>query len=73
MAQAVHGRARNYATRPKKWAAKNAKDRCRCEKVRNLACSDRGLGVRVIAEKLNMNRETVRQIVKEALGIRKFP
>jgi hypothetical protein len=28
--------------------------------------------VRVIAEELNMNRETVRQIVKEDLGMRKF-
>ena len=34
--------------------------------------SDRRLGVRVIAEELNMNRETVRQIVKEDLGMRKF-
>jgi hypothetical protein len=29
--------------------------------------------VRVIAEELNMNRETVQQIVKEDLGMRKFP
>ena len=29
-------------------------------------------GVRVIAEELNMNRETVRQTVKEDLGIRKI-
>jgi len=34
--------------------------------------SDRRLGVRVIAEGLNMNKETVRQIVMEDLGIRKF-
>jgi flagellar biosynthesis/type III secretory pathway protein FliH len=33
---------------------------------------DQRLGVRVIAEELNMNRETVRQIVKEDLGIRKI-
>ena len=32
--------------------------------------SDRRLGVRVIAEELNVNRETVRQIVKEDLGMR---
>jgi len=37
-----------------------------------LVRSDRRLGVRVIAEELNMNRETVRQIVKEDLGMRKF-
>jgi hypothetical protein len=30
------------------------------------------LGARVIAEELNMNRETVRQIVKEDLGMRKI-
>jgi len=35
--------------------------------------SDRRLGVRVIAEELNINRETVRQIVKEDLGMRKIP
>ena len=36
MAQAVHGRARRCATRPKKWAAKNAKDRCKCGQSTNL-------------------------------------
>ena len=30
------------------------------------------LGVRVTAEELNMNRETVQQIVKKDLGMRKF-
>jgi len=34
--------------------------------------SDRRVDVRVIAEELNMNRETVRQIVKEDLGMRKI-
>jgi len=43
------------------------------DRVRTLVFSDRRLGVRVIAEELNMNRETVRQIVKEDLGMRKFP
>ena len=42
------------------------------DRVRNLVRSDRRLGVRVIAEVLNMNRETVRQIVKKDLGMRKF-
>ena len=37
-----------------------------------LVRSDRRLGVRVIAEELNMNRETVRQIVKEDLGQKIF-
>jgi hypothetical protein len=40
--------------------------------VRNLVRSDRRLGVRVIAEELNTNRETVRQNVKEDLGMRKI-
>jgi hypothetical protein len=30
------------------------------------------VGVKVIAEELNMNRETVRHIVKEDLGMRKI-
>jgi hypothetical protein len=34
--------------------------------------SDQRVGVIVIAEELNMNRETVQQIVKEDLGMRKF-
>ena len=34
--------------------------------------SDRKISVRAIAEKLNMNRETVRQTVKEDLGMRKI-
>jgi histone-lysine N-methyltransferase SETMAR len=34
--------------------------------------SERRLGVTVIAEELNMNRETVQQIVKEYLGMRKI-
>ena len=42
------------------------------DRVRTLVRSERKLGVRVIAEELNMNRETVRQIVKEDLGMRKF-
>ena len=40
------------------------------DRVRTLLRSDRRLGVRVIAEELNMNKETVRQIVKEDLGMR---
>jgi len=42
------------------------------DRVRTLVRSDRSLGVRVIAEGLNMNRETVRQIAKEDLGMRKI-
>jgi AraC-like DNA-binding protein len=42
------------------------------DRVRTLVRSDRRLGLRVIAEELNMYRETVLQIVKEDLGMRKF-
>jgi plasmid maintenance system antidote protein VapI len=42
------------------------------DRVRTLVRSDRRVGVRVIAEKLNMNRKTVRQIVKEDLRMRKI-
>jgi uncharacterized SAM-dependent methyltransferase len=42
------------------------------DRVRMLVHSDRRLAVRVTAEELNMNRETVRQIVNEYLGMRKF-
>jgi len=41
-------------------------------RVRTLERLARRLGVRVIAEELNMNREPVRQTVKEDLGMRKF-
>jgi len=40
------------------------------DRVRTLVRSDRKVSVRVIAEEFNMNRKTVRQIVKEDLGIR---
>jgi len=36
MAQVVQGRARRCARQPKKWAAKNAKDRCKCGQRTNL-------------------------------------
>jgi len=42
------------------------------DRVRTLVRSDRRLGVTVIVEELNVNRETVRQIVKEDLGKRKI-
>jgi hypothetical protein len=42
------------------------------ERVQMLVRSDRRVGVRVIAEELNMNRETERQIVKEIVEMRKI-
>jgi DNA-directed RNA polymerase sigma subunit (sigma70/sigma32) len=42
------------------------------DRVRTLVRSDQRLGVRLIAEELNMNRETVRQILTKCLGMRKI-
>jgi hypothetical protein len=42
------------------------------DRARTLVPSVQRVGVRVIAEELNMNRETVRQIVKENLEMRKI-
>jgi hypothetical protein len=42
------------------------------DRVRTLVRSDQRLGVRLIAEELNMNRQTVRQILTEDLGTKKF-
>jgi hypothetical protein len=41
------------------------------EKVQKLVCSDRQLSVQMMAEKLNLDRETVRKILTEDLGMRK--
>jgi len=54
MAQAVQGRARRCARRPKKWAVKSERTDANVDRVRILVHSDRRLGVRVIAEELNM-------------------
>jgi len=59
LALAVQGRARRCARRHKKWAATNAKDRRKCGQSTSLGGSDQRGSVRVIAEELNMNRETV--------------
>ena len=72
MTQAVQGMARRCARRPTKWAAKNARTDANVDTVRIFVRSDRRVDVRVIAEELNMNRETVREIVKKDLGIRKI-
>jgi hypothetical protein len=49
MAEEVQGRARGCARRPRRWAAKSAKGRCKCGQS-----SDRRLGVRLTAEELGM-------------------
>ena len=66
-AQAVQGRARRCARRPKKWAAKNAKDRCKCGQSTNVGA----LKLKIMCES-NRRKETVRQIVKEDLGMGKI-
>jgi hypothetical protein len=57
---------------PRSGQPKTQREHAHEDRVRNLVVSDRRLGVAVIAEKLNMNKETVRQIAKEDLGMRKF-
>jgi len=57
---------------PRSGQPKTQRTGANVDRVRTLVRSDRRLGVRVIAEELNMNRETVRQIVKEDLGMRKI-
>jgi len=57
---------------PRSGQLKTQRTDANVDRIRTLVRSDRRLGVRVIAEQLNMNRETVRQIVKEDLEMRKI-
>ena len=57
---------------PRSWQSKTQRTDANADRVRTLVRSDRKLGVRVITEEMNMNRETVRQSVKEDLGMRKI-
>jgi hypothetical protein len=57
---------------PRSGQSKMQRTDANVDRVRTLARSDRRVVVSVIAE-LNMNRETVRQIVKENLEMRKSP
>jgi hypothetical protein len=56
---------------PSSGQPKTQRTEANVDRIRTLVPSDRRLGVRVIAE-LNMNRETVRQIVKKDCGMRKI-
>jgi hypothetical protein len=58
---------------PKSWQPKTQRTSANVDRIRTLVCSNQRLGVRVIAEELNMNRKTRRQIVKKDLGMRNFP
>jgi hypothetical protein len=51
---------------------KTQKTDANVDKVRTLVRSEQRLGVRLIAEELNMNKETVRQIITEDFGMRKI-
>jgi hypothetical protein len=55
---------------PRSRQPKMQKTDANVDRVWNLVHSDRRLGARLIAQELNMNRETVRQIVTEDLGLR---
>jgi hypothetical protein len=57
---------------PRSWQPKTQRTDANVETVRTLVRSDRTSSVRVISEEMNMNRETVRQIVKEDFGLRKI-
>ena len=57
---------------PRSGQPKTQKTDANVGRLGTLVRSDRRLGVRVIAEEFNMNRETVRQIVNKDLGMRKF-
>ena len=50
---------------PRSGQPKTQRTDANMDRVRTLVHSDQILGVRVTAEELNMNRETVRQIVKK--------
>jgi hypothetical protein len=66
MAKAVQGRARRCERRSKKWAAKNAKDRCKCGQSTNSGA------LRSKGRCASYSRRAERQIVKESLEMRKI-
>jgi hypothetical protein len=57
---------------PISWQLKPGRTDAQVARVRTCVRSDRRLGARLIAEGLNMNRETVRQIITEDLRMRTF-
>jgi len=62
----------NMQDDPRSGQPKSQRTNANEDRVRTLVCSGRRVGERVITEELNMIRETVRQIVKEDLAMRKF-
>jgi hypothetical protein len=57
---------------PRSGQPKTQRTDANVDRVRTLVLSDRRLGVRVIAEELNINRETVQHTVKKDLGMIKI-
>jgi len=57
---------------PRSGQTKTQRTGANVDRVQTLVHSDQRLGVRVIAEELNMNMETVQPVVKEDLGMRKI-
>jgi hypothetical protein len=58
---------------PRNGQSKTQRTDANVDRVGILVRSDRRLGVRLIAEKLNMNREAMQQIITKDLRMRKFP
>jgi hypothetical protein len=58
-------------TDSRSWQPKTKRDP-NVDRVQTLVSSDRRLGVRLIAEELIMNMETVYQIIMEDFGMRKI-
>jgi hypothetical protein len=55
---------------PRSGQPKTQRTYANVDRVRTMVCSDRKLGVTLIAEELNVNRETVWQIIMENSGMR---
>jgi hypothetical protein len=65
-------KGRDVQDDPRSGQAKTQRTDANVDRIRTLVHSNQRVGVIVIAEKLNMNRESVQQIVKKDLGMRKF-
>jgi hypothetical protein len=57
---------------PRSGQSKTQRTYADVDRLQTLVRSDRRSGARLIAEEMNMNRETVQQIIMEDLGIRKM-
>jgi hypothetical protein len=62
----------NVQDDPRSGQPKTHRTDANVDRIRTLVRSDLRLGVRLIAKQFNMNKETVRQILREDLGTRKI-